>query len=139
MLKNIYKYTLLFGVSIIVSCSVKPSLIVTEADMGKKIEVMNNSIFAIKLKGQMGTGFSWKIVSENPGFELIGQPEVITSGEKKTGGFDYQIFNFKATKAGESELRFHYKQSWKKGVKPNKTFNIIINIKDDKGDKSNKK
>ncbi|MFC1671162.1 protease inhibitor I42 family protein [Spirochaetota bacterium] len=128
MFKKLMYMVILFAAVLMFSCSTKPTIIITEAQVDKKVDVAVNTVFAVKLKGQLGTGYSWKIVSKLEGFELIGKPEVVTLGEKKTSGTDYQIFNFMAKKVGQWELKLNYLQPWKKGVKPYKTFKSVINI-----------
>ena len=139
MIRTIKK---LFGIGAAVcmffACST-PSFIITEGDTGKKMDVYKDSVFAVKLEAQLGTGYSWKVESGGADFEQIGKPDVITSGQKKTGGIDIQVFTFKAIKAGQCELKFVYVEPWKKDSKPKKSFNILINVKIPEADKKDKK
>lgn len=114
---------LLFG------CAVKPAVTVTEEDNGTKVEIKSGDVLAVKLSAQLGTGFGWKVVSENKNLALKGEPEQITKEEQKPGAPDFQTFKFKAGGAGESELKLIYVEGWKKDAKPLKDFTITVIVK----------
>ncbi len=110
------------------SCSVKPAITVTDSDSGSRIEIKLGEILSVRLAAQLGSGYGWKVVSENKALALKGEPEQISKEDQKPGGTDFQTFTFKAEERGEVELKFQYIEAWKTGAKPLKEFAIIVVI-----------
>ena len=131
--------TLLFGkisvlalflsAAIFGSCSMKPAVTVTDADNGTKVEIKMGELLAVKLAAQLGTGFGWKVVSENKNLALKGEPEQVSKNDKIPGGTDYQTFKFKAVEKGETVLKLHYVEGWKKEARSLKEFAITVTVK----------
>jgi inhibitor of cysteine peptidase len=111
------------------ACTVKPAVTVSDADSGTKVEIKAGEVLAVKLGAQLGTGFGWKVVSENKLLVLKGEPEQVSREDQKPGGPDYQTFKFKAVEKGETELKFQYVEGWKKDAKPLKEFAITVIVK----------
>ncbi len=120
---------LFLSVAILGSCSMKPAVTVTDADNGTRVEIKKGDLLAVKLAAQLGTGFGWKVVSENKSLTLKGEPEQVSKDVKLPGGTDYQTFKFKAVEKGETVLKMRYVEGWKKEAKSLKEFAITVVVK----------
>jgi predicted secreted protein len=120
---------LFLSFTILVSCAMKPAVTVTDADNGTRVEIKTGELLAVKLAAQLGTGFGWKIVSENKNLALKGEPEQVSKNGKIPGGTDYQTFKFKAVEKGETVLKLRYVEGWKKEAKSLKEFGITVIVK----------
>jgi len=113
----------------LVSCSEKPSVIISEKTDRADVQVENGKLFEVRLKGQLGTGFSWKLISGDERTKLL-KMDIETSGKQETGGTDIQKFLFKAMNTGDIELKFHYDRAWEKDKSPAKEFIVKVVIKE---------
>jgi predicted secreted protein len=120
---------LLACVALACACSVKPSVTVTDADNGTKVEIKNGETLAVKLSAQLGTGYGWKVVSGAKGLTLKGEPEQVSKQEQAPGGPEFQTFKFTGTEKGRSEIKLQYMEAWKKDAKPLKDFIITVTVK----------
>lgn len=120
---------ILSAVVLILACTVKPAVTVTDADNGTKVEIQTGKVLAVRLEAQLGTGFGWKVVSESTKLVLKGDPEQMAPGDQKPGGPEYQTFKFRAVEKGETELKLQYAEGWKKDVKPLKEYAITVIVK----------
>lgn len=114
---------------LILACTVKPAVTVTDADNGTKVEIQTGKVLAVRLEAQLGTGFGWKVVSESAKLVLKGDPEQMAPGGQKPGGPEYQTFKFRAVEKGETELKLQYAEGWKQDVKPLKEYAITVIVK----------
>lgn len=116
--------------AVMVSCTAKPFKIVTDEDNGKTVEIPAGELLAVKLKAQLGTGYSWTVVSENKGLVAKNGPTTERgSGEMVAGGVDFQVFTFKANAAGQESIVLQYKRPWEKDEKPEKEYTITVSVK----------
>ena len=120
---------LFLSVAILGSCSMKPAVTVTDADNGTRVEIKSGDVLAVKLAAQLGTGFGWKVITENKNLALKGEPEQVSKNGQVPGGPDYQTFKFKAGEKGETILKLQYVEGWKKQAKPLKEYAITIIVK----------
>ena len=92
------------------TCTPSPAML-TEADAGTTREVPVNSTVEIRLRAQLGTGYSWQLVTpDEDGFHSVGASTI--SPGPLPGGWQEQIFSFTATKPGYYHLGFAYRQPW---------------------------
>ena len=115
-------------IMVVVSCTSAPVVTITEDDKGKSFTVPEGKNFAVKLKAQLGTGYGWQMKEENPLVSLQGDPKQEGSEGKETGGFEYQVFSFKAAKKGKTDILFHYRQPWNDKVKALKEYKVSVEI-----------
>jgi len=120
---------LFLSVAILGSCSMKPAVTVTDVDNGTRVEIKSGEVLAVKLAAQLGTGFGWKVITENKNLTLKGEPEQVSKNGKIPGGTDYQTFKFKAVEKGETILKLHYVEGWKKESKSLKEFAVTVIVK----------
>jgi len=117
------------SVFLLISCRSKPTTVITEKDNNSMINVNKGQTFTVRLKARLSTGYGWKLVSVNKGIEMLEDPVQFSKEKLKTGGIDFQEFKFKPVSKGDSKLIFHYFQVWEKNKKPEKIFNVTINVK----------
>ncbi len=112
------------------SCASGPSVIITEGDSGKTVEVREGSTFDVKLKAQLGTGYGWQ-QKEAPDFvELRGAPKQEASNETvETGGFEFQVFSYNAAGKGKGDIVFEYRQPWNTKARAFKTYRVSLEIR----------
>lgn len=111
-----------------VSCSSKPAIVLNETFDGKEILVKTGDLFEVRLEAQLGTGYSWNNQKLSEIITQEGKPSQEKKDHDKVGGFDYQIFRFKAVKPGTDDLVFIYDKSWEKDKSISKKiiFKIIV-------------
>ena len=112
---------------IMTACAVTPDIVITEKESGKEYTVKAGEVVEIRLMGQLGTGFSWKASIDSAFLEEVGS-DVLTGEKQETSGWDTQIFQFKALKAGKTKISFQYKRHWEKKEVVKKDFNCTVTI-----------
>ena len=120
--------TLVGSVLIICGCAEKPSLVVTAQQNDSQINVTRGAVFQVKLESRLSTGYGWELVSGAGIVTQKGKPDVITEEKDKTGGRDYEVFNFRADSQGETVLTFHYRRPWIDNEKPEKIFTVKVTV-----------
>ncbi len=113
--------------AVLFSCAAKPSLVVTEKKSTAELKVKAGEIVEVRLKGQLGTGFSWKASIDEEYLKEI-EKEVLTGEKQETSGWDTQIFRYRALKKGKVPMTYHYSRPWKRKEKPLKSFSCTVNI-----------
>ncbi len=113
---------------IIAGCAEKPSMIVTAQQNDSQIKIAKGAVFQVKLESRLSTGYGWELVSGTTIVTLRGKPDVVTEEKDKTGGIDYEIFNFRADSPGETILVFNYRRPWIENEKPEKIFTVKVTV-----------
>lgn len=91
--------------------------------------------FAIKIKSNPTTGYSWAVQEITPG-DLVTFKRVKTeepgdregSQETLLGAPTYEILTFDALKPGKAEIQLKYRRPWEKDVAPIKTHKVFVTI-----------
>jgi len=91
--------------------------------------------FAIKIKSNPTTGYSWAVQEITPG-DLVKFKRVKTeepgdlegSQPPLLGAPTYEILTFDALKPGRAEIRLQYRRPWEKDVAPIKTHKVFVSI-----------
>lgn len=91
---------------------------------GTSMGVKVNGVFAVVLKSNPGTGYSWVPELEGQPFELAG--EEYKSGLDLLGAPGVQVFKIKALQAGTYTLRFSYIRSWEPGSAEQAEFTVVV-------------
>ncbi len=105
------------------------TVVVTDADSGKRIGTARGNILIVRLEGQPGTGYGWQIVrNDTIKLKPLGEP-VLEAGQGLAGGVEHQLFSFKAQRAGTIVLELQYVRPWEKDVPPAKTYQIKVKIR----------
>lgn len=114
---------------LLLSCAgTQDGLILTEEDNGRAVTVKRGDSFKLRLKAQLSTGYSWKIINYNTKIMMVGKPEIETLKKDVTGGIDYQTYIVETRESGEGEIVLHYVQPWQKKVKPLQTYRITVKV-----------
>ena len=82
----------------------------------------------VRLPATPGTGYSWNVSGEGGGvLAEISKPDFEkTSGTRKLGAPEQQVFRFRVGSAGVRQLRLEYRRPWDKLGMAAKTFLITI-------------
>lgn len=97
-----------------------------EAQNGKTITLRAGDALSIRLAAQMGTGFGWQW-REDPHFKL--EKKELQSAASAPGGAEFQVFHVRAIEAGRAQIHLEYRQPWDKESRPQKTFEVTVDIK----------
>lgn len=96
-----------------------------------KVKLATGDILELKLEMTSGTGYSWA-VGKNAKDMLPQQGEAIFEKPKtpRPGAKQLQVFRFKATSRGTSELELVYRRPFEKDKPPAKTFALTVDVVD---------
>ncbi len=102
-------------------------------DEGGQVELEQGQILVVTLDSNPTTGYRWEQAeNQEPILEQMGQPEFkqsLTGGRPVAGGGGWEIFRFKAVRAGQMTLQLVYHRAWEEGVEPANTFSIDVVIR----------
>jgi inhibitor of cysteine peptidase len=115
------------------SAATAQPLNVDDSYNGKEIEMHTGDTFTVTLDSNPSTGFKW--------LTQIGDPSVVGTVDNKfvastpagqaplpgTGG--YEVWTFKALKAGKTTISMEYSRPWAGGEKAVQTFTLTANVK----------
>ncbi|MCL2025926.1 MAG: protease inhibitor I42 family protein [Leptospirales bacterium] len=114
------KYAVFAMAAVFFGCA--SNLTISDENNGSTITVETGKVIEVKLGGQMGTGYSWKWIS-NDFFIQEGVPK-ITPVDKRPGGRELTVFTLRAAKLGETRLIFRYQREWEKKQQPEKEYSV---------------
>ncbi len=143
--KNVRFIKLAFSVLISVLFFVGVAM-ANETEKEKKIFVMSDveetaimvngaGEFAIKIKSNPTTGYSWAVQEITPG-DLVKFKQVKTEapGDREgsqpplLGAPTYEILTFEALNPGKAEIQLKYRRPWEKDVASIKTHKVFVTI-----------
>ena len=97
-------------------------------DSAQTINISTNQTFIIALDSNPTTGYSWQANYDESLLELVGKSyetnEQANQGVVGAGGVEY--FQFKALKAGKTEVTLVYQRPWEEEPIDQKIFTIIL-------------
>ena len=100
----------------------------TYTDSAQTINISTNQTFIIALESNPTTGYSWQASYYESILELVGKSyetnEKANQSVVGAGGVEY--FQFKALKAGKTEITLVYKRPWEEESLYQKVFTVII-------------
>jgi inhibitor of cysteine peptidase len=110
---------------------VEKNIVVTKADNSKIVKVATGGRVILRLNWSPGTGYDW-VIAKNDASMLLQEGEAATEPNKNPmpGAPETRIFNFKALKAGTTELELHSRRPWEKDAPPAETFKVQVAIAD---------
>jgi inhibitor of cysteine peptidase len=105
------------------------TIIVTEADNGRKLSLARRDVLVVSLRTTPGTGYGWtpQPVDRNV-LRQMGSPEVVQDSNPMPGSPAAQVFRFAAAGTGSTTLTLDYARPWEKGVAPARTFSLKITV-----------
>lgn len=100
---------------------------------GTEITVEGPGIFAVKIKSNPTTGYSWGVDKPSDEtvvkFKDVIEDEEETDEPRKMGGPTYELLAFEALNPGQVTVLLKYRRPWEKDVEPQKTFKLTIVVK----------
>jgi len=100
----------------------------TYTDSGQTLDIGTNQEFVIALDSNPTTGYSWQASYDESILELVGKSYELGKEAKQgavgAGGVEY--FQFKALKAGKTEITLVYKRPWEEETIDQKVFTVNI-------------
>ena len=100
----------------------------TESDNGATKEIVAESRFAIQLKENPTTGYTWEPDQLDTSLLQQTAPADFVQRTDLPGGGGTYTFTFKALKAGTGHLRLIYHRTFEKGVAPQRVFDVTVDI-----------
>jgi inhibitor of cysteine peptidase len=97
----------------------------TKADADKTVTVEELGTITIRLPVQMGTGYSWEVVSLP---DALVQKGVATEGGGLPGGPGVEVFRFRAKKKGSGKLTLAHVRPWEQNKPPEETFTLTVTV-----------
>ena len=90
----------------------------------EKIITEVGEAFEISLRGNPSTGYRWEPQFDSTLLSLIDRR--YQSAQRKTGSAGLEILNFRALKAGKTEIAVILKRQWEKDIAKKEIFEILI-------------
>jgi len=103
-----------------------------EADNGRSVTVAKGGTVIVTLPSNPSTGFSWAVVLPAPAqLEPQGEPKYVPSGSTTpvVGAGGTEVFTFRARATGTGTLELGYARPFEKGVPPEKTFRVTVDVR----------
>jgi inhibitor of cysteine peptidase len=110
----------------------EPVIFLMSDDAETHITVDGVGEFAIKIKSNPTTGYSWAL--QKPLDETMLKLKDIAMEEKeeekppKLGAPTYEILTFEALQPGETVIYLQYRRPWEKDVAPIKTHKVFVTV-----------
>ncbi len=105
------------------------TLVLTGEDNGRRIELSPSQTVVVKLESQPGTGYAWRLSSQDqPKIDLLAsgtQP----IGAAKPGASEVQYFELKPAAVGLTTVQFEYSRVWEKSKPPSKQFSVELSVR----------
>jgi len=106
-----------------------PTVIITDADNGKDIDLPQGGLLEVRLKSDPSTGYSWAIKGDPGPLKLVKSSAKRSSSNGKVGAPGTQEFRFSATSAGMASLNLEYRRPWEYTAQPVRTFQVRVNAR----------
>ena len=106
-----------------------PSVVVTDYDNGKDIDLPPNQILIVKLSSTPSTGYNWTVVGDPAPLKLQKTSYRKNSTAQVAGAPGVQTFQFTAGSAGIANLSLAYRRSWEYNQPPAKTFTLRVSVR----------
>ena len=88
------------------------------------IHVAEEEAFAITLRGNPTTGYTWHAQVDARHLDLIAQEFEPTREAVGAGG--REVFHFRARSVTETEIAFEYRRPWSTEARDTKRFQVVI-------------
>jgi inhibitor of cysteine peptidase len=100
----------------------------TDKDNGAKQKLSRGDTLVVHLEAQPGTGFGWVLAKSDKDQLTLLSSVLLDNPGMLPGGKSFQVFTFRATSVGASELELQYKRSFEKDKEPAQTFKVPVTI-----------
>lgn len=98
---------------------------------GRQVVAATGDVLIVRVVGNASTGYAWERIDDGRGVlvQVRGAVTPAPQAERPViGGPTTQVWRFRAEKAGDSTLRFVYRQPWRKDVEPTRelAWHIVV-------------
>jgi inhibitor of cysteine peptidase len=101
------------------------TVVVSDADDGKKVAVPVGGRLVVRLSSNLTTGFQWRVVTNNPlHLKPEGEPTYESPDTQLMGVGGTQVFRFSAVEAEKTRLELEYIRPWE--AKAAKRFTVTV-------------
>jgi predicted secreted protein len=102
----------------------RSAIVITEADSGKEVLIERSQQLLIRLRSQLGTGFTWSAEPEiAPPLKLV-EKRLEAGSRAAPGAPEFQIFLLVPTGPGTGTVRLVYRQPWLREQPPARIFQL---------------
>jgi len=105
-----------------------PTPTLDESDNGRTVAMVPGGDLIVSLPGNPTTGYNWEVSVANPSVVKESQPVAYMASSNLVGSGGTYTFQYRAVKAGRTDITFLYRRSWETGVAPLKTYRITLAI-----------
>ena len=102
----------------------------SESDSGKVIQIFVGDELEVVLPGNPTTGYVWDVSSLDSHFLTQAKTDFIAN-DKAIGSGGMEVLRFKAIAAGRSEVKLIFHRPFERNVRPAKTFDATVIIKNE--------
>jgi predicted secreted protein len=100
-----------------------------ERDAGRSVELQRGKRVTLRFEANRSAGYRWSLAeSGDGGLEQVGEP-FYTREKSVPGGGGAEYWTFRATRAGNKELRFEYRRPWERDKPAAKGLSYTINVR----------
>jgi predicted secreted protein len=100
-----------------------------ERDAGRSVELPRGKRVTLRLEANRSAGYRWSLAeSGDGGLEQAGEPYYAVE-KAVPGGGGAEYWTFRATRAGNKELRFEYRRPWERDKPAAKGLSYTINVR----------
>lgn len=100
------------------------TLLFTEKDHQKEVQVTLEDTLVIALEARPGTGYIWTLPTVPDILELIKESSEQTAA--LPGGMERQYFYFRPIQTGAGQIILHYQQPWEKEISSTFSLHVMI-------------
>lgn len=114
------------------SCSMAtPPDVVTVDTCGTKVSMHAGSTLVVRLAAQITTGYLWRSLPPSGAvMGALGEPAIEPDPRDVDGGWEVQVFRFRAQAPGTVTLVFHNQRPWEKDKPPRETCEIDVTVQE---------
>jgi predicted secreted protein len=100
-----------------------------EREAGRSVELQRGKRVTLRFEANRSAGYRWSLAeSGDGGLEQVGEP-FYTREKSVPGGGGAEYWTFRATRAGNKELRFEYRRPWERDKPAAKGLSYTINVR----------
>jgi inhibitor of cysteine peptidase len=118
----------LFGAPTMSAHADSNTLVLTETQNGKTVHLPIRGQLVVRLPAQLGTGFSWAVVSRKGDALRLTQQRTESAGQLRPGGSEEQVFVFAPQARGSEEVELAYRRPWEKDQPPARIFRFSATV-----------
>lgn len=97
-------------------------------DSGYTVKTRIGDTVKVELQGNPSTGYAWQVVDlDTEMLRMVGLGK-FSEGSDKVGGEGTYTYKFQPISTGRTEIRMVYIRPWEKNARPQKTFELGVEI-----------